>query len=89
VLLPDITIQTLLGDGLGELIEKRLNGEFRDLSRSDMEHARRVQPLFFCPEAWDGKVSNGYHFNTQDFSKKSLGNATGGSPGSQNTNPQR
>jgi hypothetical protein len=44
------------GDGLVKLLEERTSGDFRVLSRGDMERARVAATEFRCGEEWQDKI---------------------------------
>lgn len=55
-LLPKVHVQAMQGHGLLSLLEQRAVGDFRDISRGDMEYVRSVAESFSCPSAWDNQI---------------------------------
>lgn len=56
LLMPEVHVDALLGEGFGDAVERRVSADFADVSRADMDLARHLQPLFSCPPEWDGVV---------------------------------
>lgn len=56
LLLPEVHLESMMGEGLLNLMEQRVEGDFRDICREDVERARRVLERFSVADGWDGKA---------------------------------